>query len=340
MSQHPHNTAITAFGPPFDDADADIILRSSDQVEFMVYKVILSKASPFFKAMFSLPQPCPTTYTQQDPRPIIDLAENSRILAALLLAIYPLTSATADPLPLDDLIAALEMVKKYDMASASEHFLRIFEESASTWDSPLEVFYAAYSHKLEEASRIAARASLKHRLTLDDIGERLPNTNGPALYELWKFHRACSAAAVSTISSYQFAWLTPRQTWWGSSNPICNCDKDKQAVTVMVGSNYQSSWRASTSWSSYIDRARNALGERPCSEAVMDHEKLRLSYQGKMCDPCRKCICGLSDFSRHLGEEVERRVSRVRGPLISFLDTLADLAFLGGSSGLAFLTLD
>ncbi|KAI0255963.1 hypothetical protein BJV78DRAFT_1113987, partial [Lactifluus subvellereus] len=42
---------------PFDDADADIILRSSDQVNFHVYKVILSVASPFFKDMFSLPQP-------------------------------------------------------------------------------------------------------------------------------------------------------------------------------------------------------------------------------------------------------------------------------------------
>ncbi|KAH9995446.1 hypothetical protein BJV74DRAFT_830146 [Russula compacta] len=308
----PQNTATTAFGPPFDDADADIILRSSDQVEFMVYKVILSKASPFFKTMFSLPQPRPTTDTPQDPRPIIDLAENSRILAALLLAIYPLTSATADPLPLGDLIVALETVRKYDMASASEHFLRIFKESASTWGSPLEVFYAAYSHKLEEASRIAAKASLKHRLSLDDIGERLPNTNGPALYELWKFHRACSAAAVSTISSHhQFTWLTPAQTWWGSSRPICNCDKDQRGPRLMAGSTYQSAWQANTSWSGYIERARNALGERPCSEAVTDHEMLRLTYEGKMCEACRKCICGLSDFSRYLGEEVERRVSRV-----------------------------
>ncbi|KAF8273062.1 hypothetical protein EI94DRAFT_1564704 [Lactarius quietus] len=50
-------TSSTAFGPPFDDADADIILRSSDQVDFHVYRVLLSKSSPFFKSIFSLPQP-------------------------------------------------------------------------------------------------------------------------------------------------------------------------------------------------------------------------------------------------------------------------------------------
>ena len=42
---------------PFDEGDADATLRTSDNVEFGVHRVILSLASPIFKDMFSMPQP-------------------------------------------------------------------------------------------------------------------------------------------------------------------------------------------------------------------------------------------------------------------------------------------
>ena len=119
----------TAFGPPFDDTDADIILRSSDRVDFMVYKVILSKASPVFKTLFSLPQP--PMDTPQGSLPITDLAENSKVLAALLSVIYPHTSESGsdEQLSLNDLIAALDMARKYDMATASRRLIVVFKGS-------------------------------------------------------------------------------------------------------------------------------------------------------------------------------------------------------------------
>ncbi|OSD05502.1 hypothetical protein PYCCODRAFT_1465386 [Trametes coccinea BRFM310] len=43
--------------PPFDQPSADIVLRSSDGVDFHVHSQILAQASPFFATMFSLPQP-------------------------------------------------------------------------------------------------------------------------------------------------------------------------------------------------------------------------------------------------------------------------------------------
>ena len=42
---------------PFNRDDADIVLRSSDDVDYQLHKQILSVASPFFKDMFSLQQP-------------------------------------------------------------------------------------------------------------------------------------------------------------------------------------------------------------------------------------------------------------------------------------------
>ena len=330
--------STTAFGPPFDDTDADIILRSSDQVKFMVYKVILSKASPVFKTMFSLPQPQPATDTSQDPRPIIDLAEDSRILAALLSVIYPHTFVTAEPLSLNDLISTLDLARKYDMATASRRLLLDFKDSKVVQDNLVEAFCAAYSRELGEAARIAARASLKHRLTLDDVGEKLQYTNGPAFHALWKFHRACSAAAVSAISDYNFTWLTPEQTtWWGPDSPYgCKCIRAQFTL-----GQHCVDWRVNLSWTDYIKQARNALGDHPCKEAVTRHEILRSFYQMPKCHECKMRIYGLSEFSFYLGEEVERRVSGVRGALTYSLDILTDLIFLGGPSDeFTFLTLD
>jgi hypothetical protein len=294
----------TAFGSPFDDMDADIILRSSDQVDFLVYKVILSKSSPVFKTMFSLPQP--VTVIKQDSRSIIDLAETSKILEVLLSVIYPHTLMTANPLSLDDAIATLNATRKYEMDTASR---RIMD---STYvdvlqSRPVEAFCAAFSCGLREAAQVAAKASLKHRLDLDDIGENLYFTNGPALLELWRFHRACSTAAAKAVADHELRWITLEQATWWSGHACQNCDRDR----LLLGS-YRYV-HVHISWSDYIDRAHDALRKHPCSEAVTQPEIIEPSYLAKMCDKCRKEICYLWEFSRYLGKEVERLVSEVRG---------------------------
>ena len=302
----------TAFGSPFDDSDADVILRSSgpDRVDFMVYKVILSKASPVFRTMLSLYQP--TKGTPKESLPIIDLAEDSKTLVALLSVIYPHTSGSDEQPSLNDLIAALDMARKYDMTTASRRLLIDFEGSKAMRDSPVEAFCAAYSRELGEAAQIAATASLKHRLNLDDIGNALEYTNGPAFHRLWKFHRACSAAAVKAISGPNFRWI-PSTTWWSDRSVNCRClQVGKHRYTLGIWSD----WMPNSSWCDYLDRARSVLLEHPCSEAIMNPVILRPSYQAQMCDGCRKLICGLPEFSRYLGEEVDRVVSKVRGSYI------------------------
>ena len=302
----------TAFGPPFDDTDADVILRSSgpECVDFMVYKIILSKASPVFRTMFSSYQPAKGT--PQESLPIIDLAEDGKVLAALLSAIYPHTLGSDEQLSLNDLIAALDMARKYDMATASRRLLMDFKGSKAIKESPVEAFCAAYSRELGDAAQIAARASLKHRLNLDDIGDTLEHTNGPAFHKLWKFHRACSAAAVRALSDHNFTWIPAASINWWSASAHCRCPTNYRFT---LGEAYISSWTPNSAWSDYLDRACNALREHPFSEAITNPVVLRPSYQVKMCDGCRQLICGLPEFSRYLGEEVDRVVAKVGGLL-------------------------
>ncbi|KIJ65516.1 hypothetical protein HYDPIDRAFT_130726 [Hydnomerulius pinastri MD-312] len=71
---------------PFDHAKADIILRSSDNIDFRIFKLFLSLASPFFESLFDIPQPIEESEEQEikDGLPIIPVSEDSKTLDALL----------------------------------------------------------------------------------------------------------------------------------------------------------------------------------------------------------------------------------------------------------------
>jgi hypothetical protein len=98
---------------PLDNHDCDIILHSTNGVDFHVFKLILSLISPVFKDMFTLPQ----TDSQPDvSAPVIPVAECSTTLRSLLLLCYPAATPTFSNL--DDVRAVMEAARKYDMEAA------------------------------------------------------------------------------------------------------------------------------------------------------------------------------------------------------------------------------
>ena len=303
----------TPFGPPFDDTDADVILQSSDQVDFYVYRIILSKSSSFFKSMFSLSQPDAASVSDSEKRPVINLRENSRIIEVLLASIYPAVSVDTEPLSLDDMIDALAAAKKYDMTAASQRLNEKFAVSKVVQDSPVVAFCAAYSNKLGEAARVAAKASLKHRMSLDDIGDGLQYTDGPALHYLWKFHRTCSTIAAQAVpDDNDLTWVKYSDTeqWRFARNiygKTCGCS---EFYKYKVGHGY--AWNVVALWHNYITRARDVLLHHPCGEAVAHKSVYGPSYEKVSCVTCKATLFGLPEFMRILGEEVDKRVSKVR----------------------------
>lgn len=71
----------------FDVPDANLIIRSSDSVDFRVHKPVLAMASSVFKDLFSLPQPSDSK--SDDDFPVVNLPEDSELLHCLLSIIYP-----------------------------------------------------------------------------------------------------------------------------------------------------------------------------------------------------------------------------------------------------------
>jgi hypothetical protein len=72
---------------PLDLPDANLIIRSSDLVDFRVHKPVLAMASPFFKGLLSHPQPSDSEFV--DGLPVVQLSEESDLLNCLISILYP-----------------------------------------------------------------------------------------------------------------------------------------------------------------------------------------------------------------------------------------------------------
>ena len=68
-------------------------MRSSDNIDFRVFKLFLSLTSPFFGALFDIPQPIEENGDQEikDGLAVIPVTEDSKTLDTLLHFCYPCT---------------------------------------------------------------------------------------------------------------------------------------------------------------------------------------------------------------------------------------------------------
>ena len=75
--------------PPkaFNVSDANLIIRSSDFVDFRVHKSVLAMVSSHFQHLLSLPQPSDSE--SADGLPVVQLPQSSELLNSLFSLLYP-----------------------------------------------------------------------------------------------------------------------------------------------------------------------------------------------------------------------------------------------------------
>ncbi|KAI0087578.1 hypothetical protein BDY19DRAFT_237719 [Irpex rosettiformis] len=145
----------TAARSPFDMKSADTIIRSSDNVDFFVFRAVLILASPFFSDMFSLKQPKPSRspgVPNVFAKDLIPIAEDSKTFDSLLRLCYPIDDPELLDLSLVENV--LEAAEKYQMDEAtklSKMALRRFIPLRS-----LDVCAISCRLRIEEEARLAA----------------------------------------------------------------------------------------------------------------------------------------------------------------------------------------
>lgn len=152
---------------PFDKRfGADVLFLTSDNVYFYLHKSILSMASSFFEAMFSLAQiPVSSSSSQlslspdDSDLPAIEVTEDSLALDHLLRYCYPVRDPVMADLPSVDrvLSAAIKYALEAVIELAKDSLRRRVE------DNPLLAFVIACRHSCEEEACLAAEALKKKR---------------------------------------------------------------------------------------------------------------------------------------------------------------------------------
>lgn len=160
---------------PFDDAAADTVLRTSDGVDFYVYRIILSLGSPFFRSMFSLKQPeSPSaSATASQGQPVIDVQESSGTLDKLLRLCYPIPDPVIQSI--GEVGDVLEAALKYEMEQPTALMKNLLRTGSA--DQPLQAYVVACRLSMEEEA--AAAASI-WRVNMPFIPETPVGRNGPA----------------------------------------------------------------------------------------------------------------------------------------------------------------
>jgi len=196
----------------FEPPHADVIVQSSDLVNFRVNKVVLSVSSPFFADMFSLPQPSDSELI--DGLPVIRLSEDAEILNSLLTMLYPVLPAV--PNSYDKALELLATCQKYDMAGVQSS-VRTEIKSRGPIVSTGTMAYRAYAissnANLLPEMETSSRHTLDFPMTFDYLSDELTLFGDRALGNLIGYRKRCRDGLVSTLQSFLDSNVAPSNIW-------------------------------------------------------------------------------------------------------------------------------
>lgn len=200
------------FCPDFKDADADLILASSDGVHFRVHKLILGKASPVFLDMFAIPTSLDGTEGPQT----VQLTESSWAVEAMLRMCYPMKRSK--PSSLNEATTLLAIGRKYSMDAVVDGATSIVASWRYTEeDAPgLEVFASGVHIGDRQLIERGVVECLRRPLfdLIDETATGLGLIPGSTLKGLFEFHRNCTTTAM--YAAIHFTWPNYEDQPWCS----------------------------------------------------------------------------------------------------------------------------
>ncbi|KAF8555643.1 hypothetical protein OG21DRAFT_1483690 [Imleria badia] len=298
---------------PFDHAAADIILRSSDGVDFRIFKLFLSLASSFFETLFNLPQP-PEAKDQEfrDGLPVIPVTEDSKILDVLLRCCYPCTLVESPNLQVLDTLEVLEAARKYSLDAIEKKAYQAIMNPQLLAADPLRCFVIARRGGLREGTQLAARYTLTQPLIpswFQEI-EMLTTTD---LLSLLTYHKKCGEAVyalrldLSWITSHYgnmqgCFWLSSRHSQYNCWCPKPNTSRYKLFELSLP------QW-----WDDFMEETFTALRDKPCKETVQASAEMAVQrVKARNCQACNlKITGGMRDLVDLIARKTDETVTQV-----------------------------
>lgn len=182
----------------FDAPDADLVLNSSDGIQFRVFKRILSEGSAFFQTMFTLPSGDSQSNSDVEP-PIVSVAEDSQTISNLLHFLYPNPNPNLTTLKqINDLLAA---AIKYDMPGVLHAVRHVFQSHSSVHLDPFAAYTIAVRHQLTEEIQIMASRTFSVSLLDMPLTDNHRFITGFEFFQLLRLHRRRAKEFIDIIKA-------------------------------------------------------------------------------------------------------------------------------------------
>ncbi|KIM90357.1 hypothetical protein PILCRDRAFT_812095 [Piloderma croceum F 1598] len=292
-----------ATGAPFDDPDADIIIRSSDNVDFRVFKMFLSYASPIFRDMFALPQVSKgeNSNEMRDGLPIVQVTEEKETLEKLLSMCYPMAVVGPPELgALENVHGLLEAAIKYNVEGVEKRVRGWLVAPRFLADNPLRVFAIACRYKFVEEAKVAARSTLSKLILTGPYGPELEFMTAGKFFHLLQYHAQCIRVAKSVATSMSGV---PAGYVWNKCS-YCN----RTSYHDKVNRTSTSPW-----FLACMQNVTGALADRMLDEMKKDELMQAALAEGWDCQGCHpKVFIDLRTFSTCLWKRMDEVISVVK----------------------------
>ncbi|KAJ3483668.1 hypothetical protein NLI96_g6161 [Meripilus lineatus] len=237
-------TVSKVASPPFDKPNANLILRSSESIDFRVRRGIMEEVSSVFEDMLSIPQP-PSQDKNKDVDydgdvPIVQLTEHSSTILLVLKLCYP-GPGPSSPISKDSVAAVYEATRKYMM----DWPMKTTEDQLMEWaqTEPYRVYAIALKLQFVDLIRHAAKHSLRYPL-LGPYCEELEQITAGSLHRLLKYRQAHVDAMMQLMNSlFLYHQGDDRYTTnianrpWGPKWAWFGCRADAAGVCDVLGPN-------------------------------------------------------------------------------------------------------
>ena len=176
----------------FDTGDADLILKSSDDAEFRVHKVIIFLASA--NHLCNIP-----VESDVDKLPVIRVSENGVTLGTLVSMCYPVADVDFEDLSV--FYQVLKAAMKYEM----KKIIRILQVKLAHYieRDPLRIYFISIALGLnEEAIKSSKAFALSSNDSADAYVCEMEVVPAIAYHRLLKYRYQCRAAVAKTLKVY------------------------------------------------------------------------------------------------------------------------------------------
>ncbi|KAI0705655.1 hypothetical protein C8Q76DRAFT_658528 [Earliella scabrosa] len=305
-------TRVVPYPLYYDPAHGDLVIRTSDSVEFHVEQRRIADLSPVFAAMSSLPQPSSDSSTTIE-KPFVDVSETSRVWEKLL----PICHLAQDPpLTLEDIKHLLEAVRKYCMPPGIASKLRAaLFEPALFEEKPFAVYALACAGGFADLARLAAKRTLRLSIYPEPATE-YSSIGADALYRLFDYRKQCGILARSVVIGPSDSTL-PAWMYSDVASRLAACDRRCALPTVtIVGAR---NVLVPECWMLYLKTLGDALQLRPDSRLPCDPAMLQPVSDSLLgCTTCQSRFYGNAvAASEMIAGEIERTIAMVECAVVA-----------------------